>query len=117
AVAVLDGGGFDPTPQWAFFGIATAAAAVAALWRPRRAWLLVRTAPIVILLVIGAVCALSATWTIDDASAALQAGALAAGYGCLALATAVLARPAVDVAAAISGMATATAVSGLVSVA
>jgi O-Antigen ligase len=116
-VAVADGGGFDPTPQWAFSGIAAAAAAIAVLWKPTRAWLLVRSAPIVVLLAIGMVCALSAAWTIDGVSTALQAGALAAGYGCLALATAVLARPAVDVAAAVSAIATATAVSGLVSVA
>jgi O-antigen ligase/polysaccharide polymerase Wzy-like membrane protein len=116
-VAVLDGGGFDPTPQWAFAGTAAAAAGVAALWRPQRAWTLARSAPVVVLLALGAVCALSAAWTISSASGALQAGALAAGYGCLALATAVLARPVTDLAATIAAIATGTAVSGLVSVA
>jgi hypothetical protein len=116
-VAVMDGGGFDPTPQWAFAGTAAAAAIVAVLWRPRRALLFGRTLPIVVLLAIGAVCALSAAWTIDGVPAALQAGGLTAGYGCLALGTAVLARPVLDVAAGITVVAAATAVSGLVSVA
>lgn len=116
-VAVIDGGGFDPTPQWAFAGAAAAAAAVAALWRPRRALEVVRSAAILVLFAIGAGCALSAAWTIDGVSSALQAGALAAGYGCLALATAVLARPVADVALTITAIAAGTAVSGLVSVA
>jgi len=116
-VAVFWDGGFDAVPQWTFAAIGAAAALVALATDRERARELLTGAPVLVLLGIGVLDAISAAWTISSPSAALRAGAVAAGYAALVLAAGVAAQPAQRVAAVIAGAAGATALMGLASAA
>jgi hypothetical protein len=81
-VAVFWDGGFDASPQWTFAGIAAAAGFVALAATRARAW----SAPVVVLLALAVLQALSAAWTIVPAADPLRAAALTLGYAALVVA-------------------------------
>jgi len=115
-VAVGWHGGYDAGAQWTFAGLAGAAALLAVASAPGRALELVTEPVIVVLLALGWLAAISAWWTIGAPADAYRAGALAAGYGALALATAILAPGAPRIAFVIGVVAAVTALLGLLSV-
>jgi hypothetical protein len=117
AVPIAYGGGFDPDAQWTFAGLAAAAGLVAIAADRRRAHAFLRSAPILVLLGIGALEGASAVWTIAAPAAALRAGAVTAGYAALMLGASIAAQPAERMAGVIAAAAGLTALSGLVSAA
>jgi hypothetical protein len=117
AVGVFWDGGFDSGPQWAFAAAAGVAVLVACLANLARAPALLRSAPVIVLLAIAALQALSAAWTIESPSAALRAGAVTAAYAALAVGAGVALQPASRIATGIAVAAGITGLMGLVSAA
>ena len=111
AVAVFWEGGFDASPQWTFAGIAAAAGLVALAAARARAW----SAPVVVLLAMAALQALSAAWAIVPPADSLRAAALTLGYAALVIAGAT--QPAQRIAALIAVAAGVTGLMGIVSAA
>jgi hypothetical protein len=111
AVAVFWEGGFDASPQWTFAGIAAAAGLVALAAARARAW----SAPIVVLLAMAALQALSAAWAILEPADSLRAAALTLGYAALVIAGAT--QPAQRIAVLIAVAAGVTGLMGIVSAA
>ncbi len=116
-VPIAYDGGFSSTSQWVFAGIAAAAAAAAFASSPRRAFSLVPSAPVLVLLAPAVLAAASAAWTVGAPVAALRAGAVAGALAALVLAAGVARQPAERVAAAVAVGAGLAALSGLVSAA
>ncbi len=108
-VAVFWDGGFDAGPQWTFAAIAAAAGLVALAARRLSAW----SAPVVVLLAVAALQALSAAWAIVPPADALRAAALTVGYAALVVAGST--QTAHRLAAMIAVAAGVTGVMGLVS--
>jgi hypothetical protein len=108
-VAVFWDGGFDPSPQWTFAGIAVAAGLVALAAAQARAW----SAPVVVLLALAGLQALSAGWAIVPAADSLRAAALTLGYAALVVAGST--QPARRIAWAIALAAGVTGLMGIVS--
>jgi len=117
AAPVAWGGGFEAGPQWAFAGIAAAAGFAAIALDRRRALRLLRSAPILILLAIAVLAAVSAAWTSAGPGVAIRAGALAAAYATLALAVGAACLPLSRAGAAVAVAAGVAALCGLVAVA
>lgn len=116
-VAVFWDGGFDPLPQWTFAATAGVAALAAFATDPRWARHLLRSPPVVVLLGIAVLEAISAAWTIASPSAALRESAVVAGYAALVLGTGVATRSPRRVAATIALAAGVTGLMGLASAA
>ncbi len=110
-VAVFWEGGFDPSPQWTFAGIAATAGLVALAAARARAW----SAPSVVLLGMAALQALSAGWAIVPPADSLRSAALTLGYAALVVAGAT--QPARRIAALIAVAAGVTGLMGIISAA
>lgn len=116
-VSVAWDGGYSADAQWTFAGLAAAAALAAIAFARARTARFLKKPAILVLLAIGWLSAVSVAWTIAGSDSAFRAGALAAGYGAIALATAVVARPSLRVALVIAVVAALTALLGMFSVA
>lgn len=92
AEAVLDGGGFDRTPQLIFGFAALLALGVAALADRATVAHMVRQPVALVLFALGALGALSAVWTVGSPGAALTWGLVTVAYGAIAVSASVLAR-------------------------
>lgn len=90
ASAVLLRGGFFAAGRGAFVGLGGAALLVAFVYDERPSLRALGSAPVLALMAIGAVSALSAAWSIGDATESLRTGLVVLGFAAVAMASAVV---------------------------
>jgi hypothetical protein len=115
--AVLDDGGFAPTPRIVFALLSALALAAAATAERRRAWRAVRVPVVVVLWMLGVLGVFSAVWTVGLGGDAVRWGLVTLGYGAIVVSAAVLAgqpKGVALIAAGICGLAAACAIVGLI---
>lgn len=85
AVTTLDGGGFSPGAQTLLVLLAALSLLVAVLFDPDHVIAIARRAPVVVLVALGALALLSATWTIGSARESVRDGLVIFAYAALAV--------------------------------